>query len=176
MPVLSTVHQLVATVASLLLFFVSVHFGTVLCEVHYIVPTDTEPCFVGADCLTLSQFAEKSANYADSNVILFIIGGNHDLDKRISLSNKEQISILSLNDSVESSVITCSIHTAHFSLAYSSRVHIREIEFVGCDGIIRMVEQASIVYSRFINSSTSSLTILDSYVNMDSTSFISNTN
>ena len=176
MPVLSTVHQLVATVASLLLFFVSVHFGTVLCEVHYIMPTDTEPCFVGADCLTLSQFAEKSANYADSNVTLFIIGGNHDLDKRISLSNKEQISILSLNDSVESSVITCSIHTAHFSLAYSSRVHIREIEFVGCDGIIRMVEQASIVYSRFINSSTSSLTILNSYVNMDSTSFISNTN
>lgn len=170
------VHWLATTyIASSVLLFVSFHFGMVLCQVHYIVPTDNEPCFV-EPCLTLSQFAENSSNYADSNITLFIVRGNHILDKEISLSNKEQITILSINDSVEGSVITCSTSTAHFSLRFSSQVHICGIEFIDCDSnTIRMVQQVSIIYSRFINSSTSSLTILDSRINMESVSFSSNT-
>ena len=168
------VHWLVTIVSSVLLC-VSFHFRMVLCQVHYIVPTDGEPCFV-EPCLTLSQFAENSANYLDSNITVFIVGGNHDLDKEISLSNKEQISILSINDSVEGSVITCSTSAAHFSLTFSSQVYIHGIEFIDCDSnLIRMVRQASIIYSRFINSSKSSLTILDSSINMELTSFSSNT-
>ena len=137
------VHRLVTIVSSLLLL-VSFHSCMVLSEVHYIVPTDSEPCFVEA-CQTISQFAKNSAIYVDSNITLFIVGGNHDLDMEISLSHKEQISILSINDSNEGSVVNCSTITAHFSLTFSRQVHIHGIEFIGCDGnIIRMVEHAGI--------------------------------
>ena len=79
------------------------------------------------------------------------IGGNHVLDTEISLSNKEQISILSTNDSTEGSVVNCSTDTAHFSLTFSHQVHVHGIEFIGCDGrIIRMVEQASTNSSKSI--------------------------
>ena len=170
-----SVYRLVTIIASSLLLFVSFQLCVVVCEVHYIIPTDGEPCSVEV-CLTLSQFAENSANNVDSNITLFIIGGNHDLDREISLSNKEQISILSRSDSIEGSVVTCSPHNARFSLVDSSHVHIQGIEFVGCDSNITRVDQALIINSKFLNSSQSSLTILDSRVNMKSTSFNSNTN
>ena len=171
-----SIYQLVTIVSSLSLF-ASFQFCVVLGEVHYIIPTDGEPCSVEV-CLTLSQFAENSAHNLDSNITLFIIGGNHDLDREISLSNKEQISILSANDSIEGSrsVITCSMHNARFSLVGSSQAHIRGIEFVGCDSHIIRVEQAFIINSKFLNSSQSSLTIFDSRVNIELTSFSSNTN
>ena len=88
---------------------------------------------------TLSQFAENSAHNLDSNITLFIIGGNHDLDNEMLLSNKEQISILLVNDSIEGPVVACSTHNARFSLVGSSHVLIRGIEFVGCDGNIIML-------------------------------------
>ena len=157
-----------------LLLLVSFCFDMVLCQVHYIVPTDSEPCF-SAPCLTLSQFAESPTNYSDSNITLFIAGGNHDLDRAISLSNKEQIFILSINDSTTGSVITCSTNNAHLNLKFSSQVRIQGIEFVGCDGnIIRMVGLAYVVLSRFTNSSGTALTIIDSHANVQTTSFSSN--
>ena len=171
-----SVYQLVT---SSLLLFVSFQLCVVLCEVHYIIPSDREPCSVEV-CLTLSQFAENSIHNVDlNNITLFIIGGNHDLDNEISLSNKEQISILSLNDSIEGSIVTCCIHNARFSLldCYAhTGTGILGTEFVGCDSNIIRVEQAFIINSKFLNSSQSPLTILDSHVNMESTSFSSNTN
>ena len=161
-------------VTSSLLLFVSFQLCVVLCEVHYIIPTDGEPCSVEV-CQTLSQFAENYTHNLDSNITLFIIGGNHDLDREILLSNKEQISILSINDSIEGSAVICS-HNSRFSLIDSSHVHIQGIEFVGCDSNITSVDQALIINSKFLKSSHSSLTILDSHINMKSTSFTSNTN
>ena len=169
-----SIYQLVTIVSSLSLF-ASFQFCVVLGEVHYIIPTDGEPCSVEV-CLTLSQFAENSAHNLDSNITLFIIGENHDLDREISLSNKEQIFILSVNGSIEGSIVTCSTHNAGFSLVNSSHVYIHGIEFVGCDNHIIRVEQAFIINSKFLNSSQSSLTIIDSRVNIELTSFSSNTN
>ena len=169
-----SVYRLVIIVSSLLLF-VTFQLCVVLCEVHYIIPTDGKPCSVEV-CLTLSQFAENSAHNIGSNITLFIIGGNHELDKEISLSNKEQISILSVNGSTEGSVVTCCTNNARFSLVDSSHVHIQGIEFVDCDSSIIRVEQAFIINSKFLNSFQSPLTILDSCVNIESTSFSSNTN
>ena len=172
-----SVHKLVAV--PLILLLVILYSDTALCNVYYIVPTDSEPCFMDP-CLTLSQFAGNLSNsksdHVDSNTTLFIIGGSHDLDKRISLSNVKVFSMLSINDSVVSSVIACSTDTARFSLTYSNLVHVHGIEFVGCNGnIFKMVGQASVVNSRFVNSSRTSLTILNSRVTMESTFFISNT-
>ena len=171
------VHKLVGV--PLILLLVILYSDITLCNVYYIVPTDSEPCFVDP-CLTLSQFAGNLTNfkpdYIHSNITLFIVGGSHDLDKRISLSNVKVFSMLSINDSVVSSVIACSTDTAHFSLTYSNLVHVHGIEFVGCNGnIFKMVGQASVVNSRFVNSSRTSLTILNSRVTMESTFFISNT-
>ena len=135
-------------VTSSILLFVSSQLCVVLCEVHYIIPSDREQYSVKV-CLTLSQFAENS-------ITLFIIGGNHDLDNEISLSNKEQISILSLNDSIEGSIVTCCIHNARFSLldCYAhTGTGILGTEFVGCDSNIIRVEQAFIINSKFLNSS-----------------------
>ena len=169
-----SVYWLVTIVSSLLLF-VSFQLCVVLGEVHYIIPTDGEPCSVEV-CLTLSQFAENYTHNLDSNITLFIIGGNHDLDNEILLSNKEQIFILSVNDSIEGSAVTCSTHNVRFSLVGNSHVHIHGIEFVGCDSSIIRVEQAFIINSIFLNSSQSSLTIIDSRVNIELTSFSSNSN
>ena len=169
-----SIYRLVTIVSSLLLF-ASFHLCVVLCEVHYIIPTDGESCSIEV-CLILSQFAENSAHNIDSNITLFIIGGNHNFDREILFSNKEQISILSLNDSIEGSIVTCSPHNARFSLVDSSHAHIQGIEFVGCDSNITRVDQALIINAKFLNSSQSSLIIHDSRVNMKSTSFSSNTN
>ena len=138
-----SIYKLVTIVSSLLLF-ASFQLCVVLYEVHYITPTDGEPCSVEV-CLTLSQFAENSTHNLVSNITLFIIGGNHDLDREILLSNKEQISILSVNDSIVASVVTCSTHNARFSLVDSSHVHIQGFEFVSCDSSITRVEQAFIM-------------------------------
>ena len=171
------VHRL-ATVTSML-FFVSLNSDTVLCNEYYIMPTDSDPCFMDS-CLTLSQFAGNLTNlksvYEHSSITLFIIGGNHNLYEEISLSNMEVFSMLSINDSVSSSIITCFTDTARLSLTFISQAHVNGIEFASCNGnIFKEVGQASIVNSRFLNSSRTSLTILNSSVNMDLMSFISNT-
>ena len=143
-------------------------------RVHYIIPSEGEPCFMES-CLTLSQFAEDITAYVDSNVTLFIMGGNHYLYKTFSLSNVKVFSMISINDSLSTSSITCGNHAARFTLTNNRRVYMRRIEFIGCDGnIVRSVDLLTIVGSRFVNSSSTPLTITDSHVNMKQCTFAVN--
>ena len=148
--------------------------GIASCRVHYIIPTEGEPCFMES-CLTLSQFAETTIGYVDSNVTIFIMGGNHYLDKTFSLSNVKVFSMISINDSFSTSSITCANHAARFTLTNIRQVYVHGIEFIGCDGnIVRSVDLLNIVGSRFVNSSSTPLTITDSHVNMEQCTFAGN--
>ena len=148
--------------------------GIASCRVHYIIPTEGEPCFMES-CLTLSQFAETTIGYVDSNVTIFIMGGNHYLDKTFSLSNVKVFSMISINYSLSTSSITCANHAAHFTLTNNRQVYVHGIEFIGCNGnIVRSVDLLTIVGSRFVNSSSTPWTITDSHVNMEQCTFAGN--
>ena len=146
----------------------------VSCEVHYIIPSQTDPCSVDS-CLTLSQFADNSASHIDSNTTLFIIGGNHALDRRISVSNVEEFSMLSANDT--NSIITCS-ELANFTFSDIGHIYISGLTFLGCgSNRVNSVDQLTIEHSMFMgqNNSETSIIISESNVNMAETSFLSNT-
>ena len=121
----------------------------VLCGTHYIVPTLNYSCFVDS-CLTLSQFADNLSNYIDSSTILFIAGGNHSLDIRISVSNVDMFSMLSVNDTEYSSVFNCNEHS-NFNLFNVDHVRISGLTFIHCgDNGIESVNQLTIKNSTFV--------------------------
>ena len=171
-------HKLKCSLILLVLFYAHVTLNLVLCEVYYIVPSQSSFCSFEESCLTLSQFADKSYSDVDSNITLLLVEGSHDLDKEISLSNVTIFSMVSTNDSSFISDITCSSHPARFIFSYVSQVYIHGLEFIGCDGNrFKSVGLLTITYSRYLGQSsrTSLLTIVDSYVKMEATSFLSNT-
>ena len=92
----------------LLLAVVVAGIGLMSCKIHYIVPSqsDCNPSYADS-CLTLSKFTDNSTNYINSNTTLFFVGGNHDLDKAVSVSNIAVFSMLSINDVDSNTVVSC---------------------------------------------------------------------
>ena len=146
------------------------------CEVHHIVPSKGYPCSVDS-CLTLSQFAENSTSYVDSNTTLFITRGSHHLNKRISLSNTSVFLMLSINTTDSTPVINCSEHI-NFTFSNITSIFIGGLEFTGCSGNkIEFANQLTIKYSVFhgVKGGETSLTIVKSKATMTAVSFLSNT-
>ena len=79
-----------------LLLLLLVYTDSSYSQVHYyIIPLLNIPCPQDA-CLTLSQFAANSTNYYlgnETNICLSFLPGNHSLDREISLSSADKISM-----------------------------------------------------------------------------------
>ena len=158
-----------------LLLLLSVIFNTASCKVVYVFPSEDVSCYAEESCLTLSQLAKNTTDYIGSNTTLFIVGGSHDLNVQLSISNAELFSMQSLNDSTASSVISCSNSSTGFVFTNSDHVYIQGITVIGCNGnIIRSVSRLNIVNSKFCQTFGTPLTIKDSGVNLELTSFMDN--
>ena len=166
--------QNIKYVSLLLTFIVGMHLAS--CEMHYIVPTQDD-CSMSS-CLTLSQFADNVATYIESsNITLFITGETHCLNKSMSVSNLSKFSLLSINVTGSSSVITCS-EDASLTFSNIFSIMIGGLKFVGCsDNSFDLVNQLTIKHLIFEGRSKggTSLIITNSTVSITDTSFKSNT-
>ena len=143
----------------------------ILCGVHYIVPETNSSCNADS-CLTLSQLADSSTSYFDENTTLFIVGGNHYLDREIRVSHIEAFAMIGLNSS-----ITCS-DLAKFTFTSINRVHINGLTFISCSGNrVAIVDQLTVERTVFWGQSNSRTSIIISGSNATilESSFLSNT-
>ena len=139
------------------------------------IPTYEYECLINNhfSCLTFSQFAQNATNYVASSTRLYISGGNHSLDVKLSISNIAEFAMLPANNSSNPIVITCA-SLATFNFTNIDSINLNGLKFDGCNSsIFKAIHQLMIEYSTFINSK-SPLTIIDSNVNMTGTNFLSN--
>lgn len=159
-----------ALLISILLFGNVDHMS---CKVHYIIPSNGHPCDADS-CLTLSQFAYNSTSLIDSNTTLLITGGNHYLDKEIAVSNVERFTMLSTNGTSITSINcnTCS----NLTFTNIGHVQIYDLTIIGCgNSSFSMVNQLTIQQSRFLNSTGTSIRIINgTNANITGTFFSSN--
>ena len=142
-----------------------------LCVVHHIVPSRSYFCNADS-CLTFSQFTNDSISYVDANTTLVIVGGSHDLDREIAVSNIETFTMFGMNSS-----ITCRNH-AKLTLASIGHVYIGGLTFIGCgSNRVTMVDQLTIEYTMFwgLSNSRTSILISETDATITESSFLSNT-
>ena len=99
-------------------------------EVYYITDKSADPCTV-QPCLILSQFAANLSHYLHSNTTLVFLPGTHYLSEdSLTLSNVDKFVMKSENSIAQ---IKCKSYSRmHFGC--SQRIHITNLEFVGCGG------------------------------------------
>ena len=163
-------------VITLLLFLASLDH--VSCNVFYVVPSQDYSCFPDS-CITLSMFADNSYYHdrnSTSNITLFIAGGNHSLDAGFTVSNAAEFSMVSVNDTDMSSMITCT-QRSHFNISNVDYANIIGLIFVGCGGnTVVSANKLNIQRSTFIGygNTTTSLTLIESNVSLVETNFSEN--
>ena len=150
----------------------------VLCEEFFIVPSQHSSCLnCTKSLITLSQFANNSTNYINSNTTLFMYGGNHSLQAPgIVINNYTNFSMISVNDSHSGARIFCSKNT-NLIISNTGSVHISDVTFIGCSSNqVRFVKHLTIEHSKFSgqNNSGTPLTIIKSNAYLISSSFVFN--
>lgn len=109
----------------------------------YALPSLDTPCPEKGvpNCMTLSQYAEKAVSYFSPNTTLFLLPGNHTLDRNLTLNGLHYLHIetylkLSSNNSsmsdVSHSVVICS-EKVKINIYYIDNAYISGITAVGCD-------------------------------------------
>ena len=97
-------------------------------EVYYI--NSSNFCTV-QPCLSLSQFAANSSHYLHSNTTLVFLPGTHYLSTdNLMLSNMDNFAMKSENSTAQ---IKCT-NDSHIHFSQSQRIHITNLEFIGCGG------------------------------------------
>ena len=131
--------------------------GLMSSEVYYIAPSPSYPCPT-EPCLTLSQFANNSNTYLNTNTTLIFLLGNHTLEVKLFVAN---ISILYILSDSMSSLITCN-HHAMFKFNNIGEVHMRGLTFIGCSGnVVKCVDQFMLQDSSLIGQNKNKGTALD---------------
>ena len=146
-------------------------------DVLYIIPSLSSPCPVKS-CLTLSQFA-ANMNWIKSETTLVFLPGNHTLHSDVLVSNISIFSMVSNPGFLERSLIIVCEQNASFKFdGISDKVWIRGLNFVGCGNNRAVsVKHFTIENSTFQgqNASGSALEVNGTSIEIDNSSFISNT-
>ena len=168
------------------LYLVLLSSRLVECEVHYIIPTSSDPC-PEETCLTLSQFAANANNFLDSNATLLLLPGNHSLDTNLAVTNLESFKILSnyttaagpmlSSDSRDTKIICSRLSMINFNTV--AELYIIGIEFIRCGGIsIHSVNNFTLVNSYFDGrkAGRTALQVTETIAVILATTFVSNSN
>ena len=125
-------------------------FHTMSCGAYYIIPSELEKdnCSIApCNCLTLSQFADDSTRYNDSNITLFVAGGNYTLVDGLTVANVSKLSIFLRNTDA---IISCR-DSASFSFTNIYKITISGVKFRGCGGNrIQAVQEMTLEHSSFL--------------------------
>ena len=134
------------SLAHLSLVFLLVYADIAYSKVHYITPSADGPCPQNFSCLTLSQFATDSR----SNVSLLFLPGNHTLDRELSLTLLDNISMAKGGLDNEVVFVECSTHSGRFNISDTIFVSINDLHFIGCgSNIVSRVKWLTITGSTF---------------------------
>ena len=99
-------------------------------DVYHIRPSPNHPCST-EPCLTLTEFANKSHIYLESNMTLILLPGYHSLDAEFFVHNVTELVIFSSTMNASDTVIVCQQH-AMLIVEDANLVHIKYVTFTGC--------------------------------------------
>ena len=102
-------------------------------EFHYhILPSLNVSC-TQDPCLTLSQFAAASRNKNETDISLFLLPGNHSLDKELFVGHADNFSMINEPHNNEALIIVeCTNSLARFKIIMTTFVSIKGLHFIGC--------------------------------------------
>ena len=153
-------------------------------KVYFITPSiDVEngPCKEshGDMCLTLSQFADNSAQYVDPSSLnsLHFLPGEHYLETELKLANIQGFEMFSSQVNPSKPIIVCD-KSSRFDFNKIDHLLMSDLEFRGCVFTISdSSDHQEIVNATFIGSENSGtvLTVSHSNLTVMNSSFISNT-
>ena len=133
--ILATTMIFCTYIAAILLAGIIIHMPEVSCQivVQDIVSSNSTEC--SPSCLMLSEYIDKvmSSQIAFAeNTFLVLKSGNHFLTSLLTIKNLTSFSILT---QTESTVVTCSNHSAGFRFANVTTVKLVNITLSGCGSI-----------------------------------------
>ena len=101
-------------------------------KVHYIRPSQDNPCPQNASpCLTLSQFAVNSS-HNEKDISLLFLPGNHTLDRELLLAHGHNLSMSKHVKDNERVFVECIRHLGRFNISEATFVSIKGLHFIGC--------------------------------------------
>ena len=101
-------------------------------KVHYIRPSQDNPCPQNASsCLTLLQFAVNSS-HNEKDISLLFLPGNHTLDRELLLAHGHNLSMSKHVKDNERVFVECICHLGRFNISEATFVSIKGLHFIGC--------------------------------------------
>ena len=136
-------HDHFALATNLILFFL-VCTDSAYSQAHYYIRSSLNVHCPGNPCLTLAQFVADSASYLsnETNISLFILPGNHSLDRELSLSHADNFSMTKNTGGSGTVFVECGSQSGRFNISDITFAAIKGLHFIGCGGnIVSNVEQ-----------------------------------
>ena len=104
---------------------------------YYIKPSQSSSCHRGP-CVTLTQYAATFDNYSNglgTNLSFSFLPGNHVLDRELSLTNLNNVSMITEAQDNRNVVIECPTMSESLTINYTVFVLIKDIHFIACGGV-----------------------------------------
>ena len=130
-------------------------------------------------CLTLQQFADSlsTSSYNSTNLTLVFVEGEHELSDAITISDISVFSMVSRDDTYDSTSIECGGVFVNFNFSSVCSVHMSGLTFSGCETMTESVQHLTVEKCTFLGTefSGTALTISESNADITDTEFLSNT-
>lgn len=153
-------------ISHLLLVSLLISNGLVLCERKYhIIPSVGHFC-PEDPCLTLSQFADNSSVYIDSNTTLIFTSGTHSFNSFVTIENVDTVSMFSNTSST--------ISLLWFSFSSVSNIFISSLTFLHCKLQFDSIETLTVENCTFLNNTWTALELEHSSAYITNCLLISN--
>lgn len=130
-------------------------------------------------CLTLQQFADSlsTSSYNSTNLTLVFVEGEHELSDAITISDISVFSMVSRDDTYDSTSIECGGIFVNFNFSSVHSVHMSGLTFSGCETTTESVQHLIVENCTFLGTeySGTALTISESNADITDTEFLLNT-
>ena len=102
---------------------------------YYITPSLNESVCPQQPCLSLSQLSANSSRYLgnETNITLFFLPGNHNLNEELSLSHADNFSMTKDKGGNGTVLIECGSPSGRFNISETTSVTIKNLHFIGCE-------------------------------------------
>ena len=132
----------------------AVHSDNVRGKVSYIItPSLNVSCPENESCFTLSEFADShivNSSGHETNISLVFMPGSHNLQKELSFSHANSLTITNVQESNDSVTIECHNETGRFIICNTTFVLIGSLHFIGCGhNTVTQVEELVIFDTTF---------------------------
>ena len=162
----STLYTCIMISHLLLISLLFYNHGLALSEKRYHIIHSVGDFCPEDPCLTLSQFADNSSIYIDSNTTLIFTSGTHTFNSLVSIEHVDTISMLSNTSST--------ISLLWFSLSSVSHIFIDSLTFLHCKLQFDSIKTLTVENCTFLNNTWTALELEHSSAYIANSQFISN--